>query len=410
MNKIFRLSDKQTKGIFDIAAMIFKDSPYRITGSEDALRAGEAIKALYSKHCHKSMLEKFAVYPGQLWDIGRILSSCYLTSAILMFAGRLWTVLASVILFFGLLYGTVHFFMYGSLFDRLFAKKEARNAVGITEPLNGPTSQMIIAAHHDSAYVSRFLSKNQVFYKIQMLSSILFYILSFLASIYFSILYLIGEQSIPNMIFSVILLTGSIPAVLLFFFISNKPSPGIGDDLIGSAITAGISEIFSTDPGNAGIRLDKTRLIFLSTDAEEAGQRGARSYISRHRKDMSALPTHFLNIDSIYDIQDLTLLTRDRNWLTVMPIHTIKKYEDICSMLGYNIKKKGIPPGGGGTDGAWFSFGNIQAATIIAMPMKPGKEKIYNHTADDTIDKIDPKTVKAVSEIAVNYILDLDRQ
>ncbi|MCW4001559.1 MAG: M28 family metallopeptidase [Candidatus Bathyarchaeota archaeon] len=407
MRDLFRLTDESTDEVFETASRLLDRFTCRITGTDAALKAGEAIKELFSGSCDKSATEPFRVHPGQLWNIGRILAIIFLISSVAYWFGRVGVYVSVCIIIAGAVYGISHFIFYVSLFDKLFPGKNAQNAVGIIEPDNRTEQQVIVVGHHDSAYVFRYLKSHQSLYGFIMIMSIGSYLCGTAISVYRFLFLVIGGHVLYSDILMILVIVLSVAVLPLFFFITNEPSPGAGDNLIGSVIAVKLSWIFGK--GNPlKMNLRKTRLVFLSTDAEEAGQRGVKAYIRRHIKDINDTPTFVLNIDSIYSYDDLTLLERDRNGLVPLSALQNRKCLDIARQLGIGIKPGRIPFGGGGTDASWFVKHKAQVASVIGMPLNFKNKTAYYHTPSDTLDKIEPRAVKSVIELAVNYILDLD--
>ena len=120
MKQRFQYTDENTKEVIQIASQLLNKYTYRITGTDVALKAGEAIKEMFSISCQKSTLEPFRVFPGQLWNIGKILTSIYLISVIGYWLGIIGIYISICIILIGLVYGISHFILYSSVFDKLF--------------------------------------------------------------------------------------------------------------------------------------------------------------------------------------------------------------------------------------------------------------------------------------------------
>ncbi len=73
----------------------------------------------------------------------------------------------------------------------------------------------------------------------------------------------------------------------LNFFVGSRGTPGAGDTLIASVMALKSAELFGRHGKKRRPGLANTRLVFLSFDAEEAGLRGARAYVKRHREEIS---------------------------------------------------------------------------------------------------------------------------
>ncbi|MEZ4627086.1 MAG: M28 family peptidase [Eubacteriales bacterium] len=195
--------------------------------------------------------------------------------------------------------------------------------------------------------------------------------------------------------------------VPLFFFVSHQPSPGAGDNLNGSSIAYHLGKFFA-DRKSQGNALKYTRLIVLSTDGEEAGQRGAAAYVKRHKEELLRIPTVVLNFDSIYSLKDILILTKDRHGALPLSESLVEECLMIAHEAGYPVKSGSIPFGSG-TDAAPFAKAGIEAVGIIGLPTSLfEKDRVY-HTTKDTVDQISPEAVAAVLHIAANEILRRDQ-
>jgi aminopeptidase YwaD len=389
----------------ELTRAILEKCPRRPAGSAEALSAAALIRDHLGRYCDSVALEPFDIYPGQFWNIGRIFFLSYLAAALgLLFgAGGIIPALAAGL--FGIIYGVVQFIIMGRLFDRLFKKESALNVVGVIEPKQEPTRQIIISGHHDSAYVSRFLLKHQELYGILMVAAVAAYFVGF-ALIVWTVLRHALTGSLPGDILWVqaCVLALALPVLPLYFFIMDIPSPGAGDNLLGSAICITLAKQF------AGEKLRHTRLILLSTDAEEIGQRGAQSFVQAHRQELHSLPTCTIAVDSIHKLCDLAVVTRDRNGLVALS----RSLSDACvrsgAKLGYRLRKVFIPAGGGGTDASWFTSAGNHAVAIIGIPTNFIRRDLVYHTPYDTVDRIEPAAVKAVIAIVVDVVAAIDGQ
>jgi Zn-dependent M28 family amino/carboxypeptidase len=198
-------------------------------------------------------------------------------------------------------------------------------------------------------------------------------------------------------------------ALQLFFMMSSSSSPGAGDNLNSTSMVATIAQYFHSER-SGGLPLKHTRLILLSTDGEEIGQRGAIQYVQSHYSELHTTRTFVFNIDSVYYLRNLTVLTRDRNFSCRLADSMIS---DICMVAGeqgLHLKRGPIPFGGGGTDAAAFAMAGIKATSIIGMPTGLiSKDHLY-HTSNDTVEHIEAAAVRAVLELATGYIRHVDNQ
>ena len=180
--------------------------------------------------------------------------------------------------------------------------------------------------------------------------------------------------------------------------------------MISVAIAAEIAGIFG-GPKKAGHNpLQHTRLIFASFDAEEAGLRGARAYINRHRQKLLQTKTYVLNMDTIYKVKYITFLDKDLNASVKLSHQMAQDCVDIAKSLGYNAGISVMSFGGGSTDAAAFGQAGVEATNIAGMSfdIKDYGEGWVYHTPNDVSKQIEPGAVEAVLKIVREYILRKD--
>ena len=189
-----------------------------------------------------------------------------------------------------------------------------------------------------------------------------------------------------------------------YFFITDEVSPGAGDNLIAVSILIQLARYFNK-PDNA---LQNTELVFLITDAEESGLRGARAFVKEHYEKLSSTPHYNYNMDSLFSVDHLTFLTSDINNTVKLSHELVEKAMQIADNLGYKTEKMKIPFGGGGTDAGEFARAGIPAASLIAMDTTFKSGTNPYHTRDDNTNNIDPKAVLACLQIARSFASEMD--
>lgn len=406
--KILRAEKNIPRSILEYTNSLIQKCGPRIAGMKGSQTAAHEIARHMRAFCDKVDEEDFAIYPGSLFNIGRIVSLAYLCSVPLLCLGGIWTYLSAALCLAAFIYAFIHYFLYGHFFDKLFKKQTGINAVGIIEPARDVKQQIIVCGHHDSPYIFNFLSRFEKLAGVRFLLAMLFFIyitvLSMIASFFQLFLHAVWYLDGVPLIAAI---TGLLFVIPLFFFISNKASPGAGDNLNGSSIALHIGNYFAEQKKH-GAALNNTRLIVLSTDGEEAGHRGARSFVRRHKNELTAIPTIVLNFDSIYNLKNLSVLLRDRHGFQPLSLQTANQCIAVASALGYNLKPINAPFGSG-TDATAFSEGGICATSIIGMPASLFASEYIYHTSKDTVENIAPDAVEAVFNIAINFISQSDQ-
>jgi putative aminopeptidase FrvX len=198
-----------------------------------------------------------------------------------------------------------------------------------------------------------------------------------------------------------LLILGLAAVAPMYGFMSRRGSPGASDNLIGCAIALQAAKALRGE-------LRSTRLIVLFADGEEVGQKGARAFIRRNGKLLRDIPTSVINIDTIVDERDLTILDRDRNGLTPLSAGIAGGLKDVAADLGHRFAVKSMPLGGGGTDAGQFARAGIEAASIVGIPMDAFRGEILFHTSEDTPDRISRAAVAATIDVVREYLRRID--
>ncbi|MCH8907967.1 MAG: M28 family peptidase, partial [Candidatus Heimdallarchaeota archaeon] len=218
-----------------------------------------------------------------------------------------------------------------------------------------------------------------------------------------------GKDPSNESIIRIYLIFAIIPILPFLIFITNTVSPGAGDNMIASVITAKTAALFG-DLKSQENPLQHTRLIVASFDAEEAGLRGARAYVQTHLRELQSIRTYVFNMDSIFEAKNLKFFTRDLNSTVRLSGEMIKICQNIAKDFGYQIKAVPIPFGGGATDAAEFAKQGIHATTLVGLSTGFIRHEIHYHTQYDNVDKIEPEAVKIVLELVVSFITRQDNE
>ncbi|MGA2639405.1 MAG: M28 family peptidase, partial [Spirochaetia bacterium] len=381
---------------------------YRIAGTDECRAAAREIASAMRTYCDAVEEESFTLHPRVLWWVGKAAAIAYVAGSILGLLGGYWCFLGAILTLLGLSYTIVAYVVYGTLFDRFFPGSEGCNVVGILEPAGRIEQQVLFVGHHDSPHVLGFLSHVPQIAFVRFLLGIASYLYLTASLVAASIGQAATHTQQPFAGAQAwLVVIGLLFAAPLFFFSTNRPSPGAGDNLNACSMAMSVAEYFFKER-QKGNPLKRTRVVVLSTDGEEVGQRGAIHHAREHRGELRRIPTRVFNVDSVYKLEDLAVCTRDRNFATGLCRPMAEELVQIAGARGVRLRTLAIPFGGGGTDAAAFATAGIPATSVIGLPTGLFSRSPYYHTEKDTVEKIEPRAVEAVIGIAVDYVRGLD--
>lgn len=380
----------------------------RPAGSPGCLRAAAALRDALRPFCDRVEIEEFIQAPGAFFLIGRVLALVYLVSAVLFFVGGPAVYFSAA----GLTLGTVYFFTVfvrmDRTFDFLFPKRPGANVIGVIEPSDEVRQQVVVGGHHDSAPVCNFLEKRQWAYAFRVIVPFAFATLANIGAVPAAAgAWGARAEPIGLAALKLVFLAGAVFVVPLIWLNKRDASPGAGDNLVCSLALVKLAGIFGSGDPEAALR--HTRLILLSTDGEENGQKGALHYTASHRGELRAVKTFAFTLDSLYRTRDLAFLTTETNGLVRLSGPLTAEGVRIASDLGYAAKAGPIPFGGGGTDAGRFARAGVEAASLIAISTRRIRRDIVYHTSRDTVAGVEPEVVEAGLNIAANFIREKDR-
>ncbi|GKT22924.1 M28 family peptidase [Aduncisulcus paluster] len=305
-----------------------------------------------------------------------------------------------------------------------------------------PQRTVLIGGHHDAAKCFTLLEndKLQGFYLICGMTPIF----GMFIVMIFAIVALVLSFSNPSHFvvshFSTIALSSGVLLLPALFFIHPyKISKGIGDNLACSVLCKNVMKYFDNKP------CKNTRIIFVSSDAEEAGLRGMKAFVRKcleeadKKKRGEAVCTEFpyhsifpsssssssssspniscILFDSIYNMPDLAVLKSEVNGIVkadqnmvssvVTCFDAVSKQEEQRGDDPFKVTVKPMPIGGGSTDAGVLSSLNIPAACVVGLPFS--MVDTHYHTTRDTADKVDMRTMSVCAKMAIEYIEKVDR-
>lgn len=384
----------------------------RPSGSPASRQTANALNKEATPFADRVWSEDFAVHPGAFLGWIRLLVLIYIAGLALLWLEVFWA--AALLATAGLVVLIGQFFFYYALLDPFFPRRTGRNVLAVVEPRGEVRGQLIISGHHDSARIFNFLAHQPALYALRVTGGLAIYGL-FLLTCWLLTLWMAatgaapGWSAIAAAVFSVLLLwVGQ-----LWWFASARSTPGAGDNL---ASTAAAWEALRhlAEQKAAGQGLSHLRVIAASWDAEEAGLRGARAWVKAGRDaqadDRLTLDTWNLNLECLYDVDELFFLTSDVNGTVKLSAELAGQCSRLLAGRGRDVPAKPIAFLTGGTDAGELARGGAQATTLIGMPWGNTQRSSVYHTPRDIVTAVSPEAVAAAIALAIDLAEELDNR
>ena len=375
----------------------------RLTGSDSCLRSADRILDEVRPFADNSGIERFEVHPGAFLGFIKVLVVIYALAAsglaIAPTASAVMSTAGIGILVFG-------FFLYRGVLDPFYPKKEGRNVVATLEPEGKAEAQVILSGHHDSARIFNFYVDKPERYSRRVYGGIGSVVALWLVSVVAAAIPGIGWARIAL----ALVFLACLPLVLpLWKFASDEGTPGAGDNMAATAIALEIFKEFAARRAS-GDGLKRTRLVFASFDAEEAGLRGARAFARGRKAEFAAVPTYAYNMDCIYNLADLRILVSDLNGFVKLDAGAVSRLAGLAAEEGIAAPTAPLAFLTGGTDAAELQAAGVNAVSLVAMRWGNDARSNAYHTPADTPDAVDPAAVEALIRFGVRFSLDTDRK
>jgi Zn-dependent M28 family amino/carboxypeptidase len=193
-------------------------------------------------------------------------------------------------------------------------------------------------------------------------------------------------------------------AGLNFFFHAYLAVPGAMDDLAGVSVLVGLAKAL-TEARQSGAGLQQTEVVMLASSSEEAGLRGAKRYVERHRNELHALRTHGIFVDSIYDESFLTIIKREPFTGVRHDPFLIQLAKEAAAHRGQPIHVTMLALGA--TDASAFGVEGLSSVCIVAQDTT---RLVPNyHTRLDVIDHVRPESLSVTMQLVLDMIERIDK-
>ncbi len=357
----------------------------RYFGSEQEKKAQLYTAEVLKKYCDKVVVEEFKTALEAHFQSLKVFCLVYVVVLVLLKVNITAAAVLGIvnsILFLG------HFVTYRHWLDFLWPQKESWNVIGDIEPTGAVKDTLIIAGHIDSVKEFKW------WYKLKQTGAVLSIISGF-------IIPLLGIYAVTGLFVHAgwfgygwwffALLT---PMLIVFYDMHGaEVVHGASDNLTGVAMAVEMAKVFSEN------RLKNTRLRLISFGSEEAGLRGAWAYAKAHKAQLLQEKAFLFNIDTIKDVEHLTIGTSEINTLVFYKKQYIDMVEAAFNAAQVPVKK--LPLSVGASDGSAFHIEGIPAICVIGMDSE--KLDPAYHTRLDVIEGINPEALEAMKKVLIQF-------
>jgi hypothetical protein len=363
----------------------------RYFGSNEEKQAQYYTADILRRYCDKVDVEEFQ---SALESHFQSLKGFCTVYVIVLFLLKYDVRIAAVVGIVNTVFFLGHFVTYRHWLDFLFPDKPSWNVIGDIEPTGDVHTTLIVAGHIDSVkefkWWYRFKQRGA---EMTIAAGFLMTLLGVYAVL--SLFIHAGWWSYGWWLFVV-----TAPVQLVFFDMhGDHVVHGASDNLTGVALAVEMAKVFSKE------KLKHTRLRVISFGAEEACLRGSWAYSRDHKEQLLREKAFLFNLDTIKDLEHLTIGTSETNTLVWYKKEHIKLVED--AFIAANVPVKKLPLMVGASDASAFHINGIPAICIIGMDS--GSLDPTYHTRLDVIENIHPEALEAMKRVTIQFIRTWDK-
>lgn len=263
-----------------------------------------------------------------------------------------------------------------------------------------PRRRIILCAHYDTQHsgfvwtinrrLMRMAFRSPLLLKPPMLPVMLIFFAQVAAGAVASAL---GRPLWLSVIADLILASYAVMAALFVQWSLGRPVPGAADNASGVAAVLELAERWKRAPA-----ADDVEVVALLCGCEESGMLGAAAWADRHRQELRAIPTVFLNIDGI-GFGPPRFLGAEVP-VAGLPIKSPQEIVDVCRQVA---AERGLVDAGphalpGPTDGLAFLARGVPGTTVVGF--RAGGILPHYHTMQDTSANMDFQAAREGVEFA----------
>jgi hypothetical protein len=270
--------------------------------------------------------------------------------------------------------------------------------VGKIKPKNPPKKLVLLSGHHDSAYEFPLFGKLGERSAYLIVFTVVIVLINFIISLL--------KAFIPNQELFLILDPAQIAfsflgivfvTIITLFLRSNKIVMGANDNLTA------VGAIIECGRHLAKFKPEETE-IWLVSFAGEEHMRGSKRFVSHHKEELLTRDGMLFNLETL-SADEYLLATQEPMFLAKHSQKVVDYVSVAADQVGVPIRIGPLPFAG--SDAANFSRKGLHATTIFGLA-KEGTPPHW-HTLEDTADKLDGGKIAKVSEIAIQFVLNVDK-
>lgn len=366
-----------------------KQTGERPAGSENEKSAIDYAKSKLNDFFHTVETEEFSVNPKAFASQEKISGILLIISAVLSFLG-FYLFSFTVISFVTAIFAFIQLIFHIKIFDIFFKKSTSHNVYAKRNSTGETKRSIIISGNMDSPYERTFIRKGGK--KLEKL--IKTYAFCGLAYIFiFNLLVLFFPEKDFVSILKYIIIA-FIPAfsALLFSVNLKKVTEGANNNLTGAFTVLACMKFLSDN----NIAFENTEVIALLAGGKTAGQKGVKEFFKNYIKENKAENTVFIELDTIRDIEKVTIRGTDANVIELLKNAALEAGVDII----LNGKSQALP-----SYSKMAAEAGIKAATLTAVDFSSSK---HYYTREDTAEHLEPKAIEKGIFIALSAIFQFD--
>lgn len=353
-------------------------------------------------------VEEFAVAPGAFTAAVPMAALLALAAAVLSaVSGRVgvawWITAVGAVVCAGVavLVVTLEFVFAFEVIDVLFRK---RRSVNVVARLRHPDTRevrrlLLVSGHHDSAPENTWLSAFGLAGLIVQSAMPI----GMVAMLGLAIVRLVGGGGALGIAGWLVLGCLVAPAIVVgSLFTRGRRGggnvPGAVDNLAACAITVALCKFLVEHPDE--IPRD-TEIRFITFGAEEAGTRGSRRYVARHRDELARLDARLLNLEMVGD-PVITIFTSDLNRRVKHSPEMVQSAVAAAETAGvpYRVAPAGL---GVGTDAGPFSCAGLKAVTLFPFRV-PEQLVAFYHQKSDGPEALSGAAIENALKVALAWV------